>query len=82
MMTERFTDITVHPRHRFSLGLDNQTGKYYLSTPISGFNRGAEYEAYYWVSTEEFERFRDTPGASADFLESCRNHGNVDRRIT
>jgi hypothetical protein len=80
-MTERFTDIIVHRSHRFSLGLDNQTGQYYLSTPISGFNRAVEFEAYYRVGPDEFERFRDDPAACEDFLEACRNHRIEERRI-
>lgn len=81
-MTDRFTDMVVHRSHRFSLGRDNRAGGYFLSTPISGFNRAVEYEAYFRITTDEFERFREAPESAEAFLEACRNHRNGDRQIT
>lgn len=80
-MPHRFVDIVVFRAHRFSLGLEEETGAYFLSTPVSGFNRAVEYEAYFRISADEFERYRRQPDAADDFLESCRNHGNEDRRF-
>ncbi|WP_439622243.1 hypothetical protein [Shinella sp.] len=80
-MPHRFVDIVVFRAHRFSLGLEEETGAYFLSTPVSGFNRAVEYEAYFRISADEFERYRRQPDAADDFLETCRNHGNEDRRF-
>lgn len=80
-MTRHFIDIVVFRTQRFSLGVEDGTGIHYLSTPISGFNRAAEYEAYFRISAEEFEHYRSSPHAAEPFLEACRNHGNEDRRM-
>ena len=80
-MAHRFIDIVVFRAQRFSLGLEEETGAYFLSTPLSGFNRAAEYEAYFRISAAEFEHYRSDPDAAEDFLETCRNHGNEDRRF-
>lgn len=80
-MPHRFVDIVVFRTHRFSLGLEEETGAYFLSTPVSGFNRAAEYEGYFRISAEEFERYRSDPDTAEAFLETCCNHGNEDRRF-
>lgn len=80
-MTGRFADIAVFRAHRFSLGRDTKTGALYLSTPVSGFNRAVEYEAYFSISAEAFECFRADPDAAAAFLEACRNHEHEGRRL-
>ncbi|WP_432349550.1 hypothetical protein WMC41_26295 (plasmid) [Shinella yambaruensis] len=77
----RFVDIAVFRAHRFSLGRDAETGALYLSTPVSGFNRAAEYEAYFRISAEAFEQFRADPDTAEAFLEACRNHEHEDRRL-
>ncbi len=42
----RFTDTYVSREQQFSLGVDAQTGGYFLSTPVSGTKTHAvEYEA-------------------------------------
>lgn len=80
-MTQRFTDLFISRPHRFSLGKDQQTGALYLSTAISGAVRAVEYEAYFRISAEEFERFHAEPSRAKSFLEDCRQHRNGDRLI-
>ena len=38
-MTERFKDDLVSREHRFSLGIDQETGGYCPSTPVSDLRR-------------------------------------------
>jgi hypothetical protein len=40
-ITGRFKDDFVSREHRFSLGIDQETGGCYLSTPVSGFAAAA-----------------------------------------
>ncbi|MBF0678824.1 MAG: hypothetical protein IR164_07790 [Devosia sp.] len=80
-MTQRFTDLYVSRRHRFSLGKDQQTGGLYLSTPISGSVRAVEFEAYFRISAEEYARFSADPSLTESFLEECRQHLHSDRLI-
>jgi hypothetical protein len=72
----RFKDTFVSREYRFSLGKDQATGGLYLSTPVSGFNRAAEWEAYFSISEEEYNMFRARPESSAAFTEACRMGGN------
>jgi len=80
-MTQRFTDLYVSRRRRFSLGKDQRSGELYLSTPISGSVRAVEYEAYFRISAEEYARFSADPSRTESFLEECRQHLHTDRLI-
>ena len=68
----RFKDDFVSREHRFSLGIDRETGGRYLSTPVSGFAAAAEWEAYFAISTDQSARFRADPSTADDFTEDCR----------
>ncbi len=72
----RFKIDFVSREHRFCLGVDRETGGYYLSTPGSGVNRAVEWEAYFSVDSEQFARFRADPSAADDFTEDCRTGRN------
>ena len=82
-MTNRFTDLFVSRQHRFTLGVDSQTGANYLSTPVTkdGQHQLAEYEAYFRIDPDEFARFHDEPALAAEFVETCRRNGHRDRLI-
>jgi hypothetical protein len=71
-MEARFIDDFVSREQRFSLGRDRVTGEYYLSTPVSGAVRAADYEAYFKIDAEEYALFRAEPQTAAQFLEDCR----------
>jgi hypothetical protein len=69
---QRFRDTFISREHRFSLGTDERTGGYYLSTPISGFNHAVEWEAYFKIDEVQYSQFRTDPGAADLFTEQCR----------
>jgi hypothetical protein len=71
-MHDCFKDVFVSRERRFSLGIDQDTGGYYLSTPVSGRTAAAEWEAYFSITAEQFARFRTDPSAADDFTEDCR----------
>jgi hypothetical protein len=72
-MTEApFIDDFVSREQRFCLGRDCVTGGYYLSTPVSGAVRAAEFEAYFRIEAEEYALFRAEPQRAAQFAEDCR----------
>jgi hypothetical protein len=73
---QRFRDTFVSRDHRFSLGVDERTGGYYLSTPVSGFNHAAEWEAYFAIDEEQHARFHVDPAAADPFTEQCRMGAN------
>ncbi len=82
-MANRFTDLFVSREYQFSLGVDEQAGSRYLSTPITknGLHHLAEYEAYYRIEAEEFARFRNDPASAVEFIDTCRKNGHRDRLI-
>ena len=45
-----FKDTFVSREYRFSLGINPETNGFYLSTPVSGFNRAAEWEAHFAIT--------------------------------
>jgi hypothetical protein len=66
----KFKDLYVNPVDRFSLGIEEQTGQYFVSFPVS--NGLVDYEEYYALKKEQFEQFRRDPAAAIEFVSSCR----------
>ena len=54
----RFRDVSFSREKRFALGQDTTTGGFYLSIPVS--NQLVEYEEYYAISKQDFDRFLAT----------------------
>lgn len=67
----KFNDAFVSRELRFSLGVEEESGRFYLSIPVA--NRMVDYEEYYEIDRAAFERYRTDPAAAAGFLERCRN---------
>lgn len=66
----KFQDAFVSREMRFSLGVEEESGKYYLSIPVA--NRMVDYEEYYEIDRAAFERYRTDPTAAEGFLERIR----------
>ncbi len=66
----KFRIVFVNRELRFSLGIEEESGRYYLSIPVA--NRLADYEEYYEIGRDDFERFRNDPASAAGFLARCR----------
>ncbi|KQY20287.1 hypothetical protein ASD31_24065 [Rhizobium sp. Root482] len=71
-MATRFQDTFISREHRFSLGIDHRTDRYYLSTPVSGVNRAMEWEAYFTITEGQFQVFHANPACADAFTEDCR----------
>ncbi|MPZ40471.1 MAG: hypothetical protein GEU95_20945 [Rhizobiales bacterium] len=69
----------VSREFRFSVGRETRSGRYFLSTPVSGWNRAIEYEVRFEIDAAEFDRFRADPASALEFVELCRNRGAQDR---
>jgi len=74
-----FDDVFVDREKRFSLGIETHSGRYYLAFPVS--NMLVDYEEYYELSQEEFERYTGDPATAVPFLQEARNHEHDDRLI-
>ena len=66
----KFTDTLVQRDERFALGLEETTGKFYLSIPVS--NGLVDYEEYYELDRAAYERYLADPKAALPFVQRCR----------
>ena len=66
----RFNDTFVSKEDRYSLGVEHDSGRNYVSVPVS--NGFVDYEEYYAITAEEYESFAVDRVAAVDFVESCR----------
>ncbi|TWB67874.1 hypothetical protein FBZ87_113117 [Nitrospirillum amazonense] len=74
------TDIAVSCDHRFSIGVERDGGRFYLSIPVS--NRLVDYEERYEISQAEFELYRQDLSAALPLVSLCRRRQADDRLMT
>ena len=73
-----FKDMFTSREHRFSIGAEEISGRYFLSIPVS--NATVDYEEYYEISASEFESWRGDPLAALEFAQQCRDR-QMDARL-
>lgn len=74
----KFKDTLVCKKERFSIGIEEETKKYYLSIPVA--NSFVDYEEYYEISKDEFDEFNASALAASELVQQCRNR-KQDRRL-
>jgi hypothetical protein len=52
-----FKDIIISKKERFSIGLEEDSGKFYISIPVS--NGLVDYEEYYEIDKSIYESYPD-----------------------
>ena len=62
-----FVDRTL----RFSLDVDDETGRTFVSFPVQ--NRMVEYEEHYVVDSATFETYVSDPTRAHDFVKRAKN---------
>lgn len=67
----KFSDILVSRELRFSIGVEESSGRYYISIPVS--SQLADYEKYYELTEEQFEEFRSNFKKASTFADQCRS---------
>lgn len=67
----KFRDVVVNQAERFSIGVEEESGRYFVSFPVR--NEFAEYEEYYAITPVQFEQFQQDGAAALDFVSKCRN---------
>lgn len=66
----KFSRIHVNREEMFSLGIEQTSGQFYVSFPVSsGF---ADYEEYYAIDAHLFERFQHDLASGLEFVNRCR----------
>jgi hypothetical protein len=66
----KFNDICFNREHLYSIGIEEDSGKYYVSIPVS--NHVADYSEYYEIDREQFESFQTNIEKAASFADMCR----------
>jgi hypothetical protein len=57
---------------RYSLGVDEETGRPYASFPVNSSAVG--YEEYYGLTDDQYRRFLADGAVALAFVEECRRH--------
>lgn len=65
-----FNDKMTNKNERFSIGKEEDSGRYYLSIPVS--NQYVDYEEYYEIDRSLFESFMRDSSSAIEFAELCR----------
>jgi len=78
MTNAQFRDVIVDREERFTVGVEETSGRFYVSIPVS--NGLVEYEEYYEIDADAFAHYSKAPKAALDFVERCRKH-EEDRRL-
>jgi len=69
-------DEYVSRADHFSLGVDADSGRPYVSIPVS--NGVVDYEEYYELTDDQYARFLADPASALPFVEECRRHQHDD----
>ena len=62
---------------RYSLGIDDESGRHFASLPVS--TGVVDYEEFYELTDEQFAHFLSVPTDAVTFIEECRRreHDNL-----
>lgn len=69
--TMKFEACSFSAEYRFSIGRESDSGRHYLSIPVS--NRFVDYEEYYEITESDVERFKNDIDLARQFAEKCRS---------
>jgi hypothetical protein len=65
----KFNCVHVDKVRRFSLEIEEESGRTFVAIPVS--NRMVDYLEYYEVDAPAFERYRADPALAYDFVARC-----------
>ncbi|MVW88504.1 hypothetical protein EI969_21590 [Pseudomonas sp. PB101] len=66
----KFSDVFTSREHMFALGVEETTGRLYLSIPVS--NGMVDYEEYYQIDRARFDLFQTDLDTALAFAMRCR----------
>ena len=70
----RFTDTAVNRDQRFAIGVELESGRCYLSIPVS--NRLADYEEHYEITRSTHDAYPSNAAELIAFAANCRLRRN------
>ena len=74
----KFKDVVICREERFSIGIEESSGRFYVAIPVS--NGLFDYDEYYEIDREAFARYQADPKAALGFVERCRGR-NADEHL-
>ena len=66
----KWSCVFVDRERRFSLDVEEESGRTFVAIPVR--NQMAEYDEWYEVDAETFERYRADPSLAHDFVDACK----------
>ncbi|AVF37729.1 hypothetical protein KWG64_08190 [Rahnella sp. PD12R] len=75
----KFEDVFFSREERYSIGIETETARYYLSIPVT--NHMIDYEEYYEISESEYNIFLSNPAMAVDFAKQCKRREKDDLLI-
>ena len=66
----RMSCVFVDRERRFSLDVDEETGRTFVSIPVR--NQTVEYDEWYEVDAQTFSAYRADPALAHDFVDRCK----------
>lgn len=81
-MKHDFHDTFTSRENQFSAGIDNITGKHYVSFPMVAPSRRIEYEAYYELPAKYVNSGNYNLTQLLDFVGQCRQGLHENLRLT
>jgi hypothetical protein len=75
----RFEDHFVSQLKLFTVGQDTETGRKFISFPVS--NGLVEYEEYYFLDDDKYDRLKAAFAVVDEFVARCKNHQEDERLI-
>ena len=66
-----FDDTQINTGERFTIGIEEVSGKPYVSIPVS--NRMVDYDEYYQIDRATYDLYLANSAAALEFVKRCRN---------
>lgn len=66
----KLNDVWVNREERFSIGIEETTGRFYVSFPVR--NAMIDYEEYYVIDQARFDLFQKDSDTALAFVMKCR----------
>lgn len=66
----KFNDLFFSKEKYFSVGIEEESGDYYVSIPVS--NKKADYEEYYRIEKKIFDQYRSDLSQLEFVADECR----------
>lgn len=68
----RWSCVFVDKVRRFSLDIEEESGRTFVAIPVETTNYHVVYDEWYEVDAETFARYRADPSLAHNFVERCK----------